>query len=209
MDIVSGSNTMLSERRSRARAIIIISAIAMGLTGPMAYAQQIPLLARPIGGSISGGRTAAVSEGGPLLGVDGGWAALLPTRGERGQASASVAVRAGWAFTNGLEVHVRYTNHGIDPDASSTPLQTATLGVRYFLPFIIPLPFAEVDAGPAFLGGDVLFGESVGIGVSVPLGRFVLLDFVGHDCLTPIDGILRQTLTAGLGLTVQFASPPH
>jgi hypothetical protein len=143
------------------------------------------------------------------LGVEGGWAALLPTRGEQGQGSASFAVRAGWAFTNGLELHLRYDDLGIAPDDSSTPLQTATVGVRYSIPFVIPLPFAEVGAGPAFLGGDVRFGASAGIGVSIPLGPFVLLDVVGRDCLTPIDGTLRQTLTAGLGLTVQFASPPH
>ena len=169
----------------------VVSAIVSFVTGPVAYAQQFRPLARPSGGSFNAGRAAARPEGGPLLGVEAGWAALLPTRGEQGQESASFAVRAGWAFANGLELHFRYDDLGVAPDDSSTPLQTATVGVRYSLPFILPLPFAEVGAGPAFLGGDVLIGASAGIGVSIPLGPFVLLDVVGHDCLKPIDGTLR------------------
>jgi len=127
-----------------------------------------------------------------------------PARG-----SFAFGVRAGWALSNGLAVHLRYDDLGISLAPSSSPLQLATAGLRYSVPFLFPLPFAEVDAGPAFLGGEARVGAGAGLGASVPLGSHVLVDVVARDWLVPITGELRQTLTASLGLTVTFASPSH
>lgn len=134
---------------------------------------------------------------------------MLPAAGAPGYRGPTFGARAGWQFPNGLAVHLRYDNLGVRLESSASPLQLATAGLRYSVPFFIPLPFAEVDAGSAFLGGDARFGASAGLGVSVPLGSHVLVDAVGRDWLIPISGELRQTLTASLGLTVTFASPSH
>jgi hypothetical protein len=134
---------------------------------------------------------------------------MLPSAGTSGYGSPTVAARAGWQFPSGLALHLRYDDLGVRPDPSASPLQLATVGLRYTVPFFIPLPFAEVDAGSAFLGDDARFGASAGLGASIPLGSHVLVDAVGRDWLIPISGELRQTLTASLGLTVTFASPSH
>ena len=162
--------------------------------------------ARLIGGSPSGG-PAASGAGGPLLGVEGAWATTLGATDDPAHGAGAFGARAGWAFANGLAVHVRYDDLGVEPAGLATPLQLATVGLRYSMPFLMPLPFAEVDAGPAFVGGDVRPGAGAGVGVSVPLGRQVLVDLAARDWLVPIAGVLRQTITAGLGLTVSFASP--
>jgi len=171
----------------------------------MPVAMPVPH-ARLIGGS-PGGPQAASGAGGPLLGVEGGWATTLATGNDPAHGAWAFGARAGWAFANGLAVHVRYDDLGVEPAHLSTPLQLATLGLRYSIPFFVPLPFAEVDAGPALVAGDVRFGAGAAVGVSVPLGRQVLVDLAARDWLVPIAGVLRQTITVGLGLTVSFASP--
>jgi hypothetical protein len=174
-----------------------------------AHAEPPEILARPIGGWSGGGYAASGPLGGPLLAVEAGWAAMLPWAGTPGCSSPTVAARAGWQFPSGLAVHLRYDDLGVRPDRSASPLQVATVGLRYSVPFFIPLPFAEIDAGSAFLGGDATFGASAGLGASIPLGSHVLVDAIGRDWLTPISGELRQTLTASLGLTLTFGSPSH
>lgn len=132
---------------------------------------------------------------------------MLPAGRDVAYGGPTFAARVGWHFVNGLDLHLRYDDLGVRPLASRAPLQAATAGLRYSLPFVVPLPFAEVDAGPAFVGGDLRFGAGVGLGVSLPLGSHVLVDLIGRDWLVPIAGEVRQTLTASLGLTVTFASP--
>lgn len=165
------------------------------------------LIARPIGVSLPGGYVGAAPMGGPLLGIEGSWAATLPVSNDASQSSAAFGVRAGWAFPNGLNVHARYDDLGVEPAGSRSPLQLATLGLRYSLPFVVPLPFAEVDAGPAFARDDVWFGAGAGLGASLPLGSYVLIDVVGRDWFVPVADKLRQTLTIGVGLTIIFPSP--
>ena len=145
--------------------------------------------------------------GGPLLGIEGGWAATLPAGKDPSQGSASFGARAGWAFPNGLTVHVRYDDLGVEPASSRTPLQLATAGLRYAVPFVAPMPFAEVDAGPAFAADGVWFGAGAGIGLSIPIAGLLLVDFVARDWFVPIADNLRQTLTADAGLTVLFPAP--
>jgi hypothetical protein len=173
-----------------------------------ARAEPAPaLFARPMGGWTSGGSSAGGPIGGALAAVELGWATLLPGGGDPAHGGLTLGARAGWQFANGLGVHLRYDELGVEPSFLSSPLQLATAGLRYSVPFLDPLPFAEVQAGPAFVGGDVTFGAGAGLGVSVPVGRHVLVDAVIRDWLVSIAGELRQTLTANLGLTVTFASP--
>jgi hypothetical protein len=134
---------------------------------------------------------------------------MLPAGSARGFGSPTVAARVGWQFPSGIALHLRYDDLGVQPDASTSPLQVATVGLRYSVPFFIPLPFAEVDAGSAFVGGDVRLGASAGLGASIPLGSHALVDAVGRDWLVPVSSELRQTLTVSVGLTVTFASPSH
>ncbi len=192
-------------------AALLSFAGAMACLSTLGSARAEPpdLFGRPMGGWSGGGYAARGPLGGPLLAVEGGWAAMLPAAGDPGYSSPTLAARVGWQFPSGIALHLRYDDLGVRPDPSASPLQVATVGLRYSVPFFIPLPFAEVDAGSAFLGGDATFGASAGLGVSVPLGSHVLVDAVGRDWLIPISGELRQTLTASLGLTVTFASPSH
>jgi len=164
------------------------------------------LFARPIGGPVTGGSVGRGPQGGPLLGVEGSWATTLAVRGDPSQGAGAFGVRAGWAFVNGLALHIRYDDLGVQPDSSRTLLQLATLGLRYSVPFLVPLPFAEVDAGPAFVVGNVQFGAGAGLGISLPIGP-VLIDVLARDWLVPIADTLRQTITAGAGLSIVFPTP--
>jgi hypothetical protein len=175
-------------------------ALVLPVVTPVPYA-------RLIGGSPGAAQAGSGASGGALLGVEGAWATTLGVGDDSAHGAWAFGARAGWAFANGLAVHIRYDDLGVEPAHLSMPLQLATVGLRYSIPFLVPLPFAEVDAGPAFVAGDVRFGAGAGAGVSVPLGRQVLVDVSGRDWLVPIAGLLRQTITVGLGLAVSFASP--
>ena len=163
--------------------------------------------ARPIGGSFLGGRPGVGPAGGALFGVEGGWAATLADGGDSGQGAWAFGIRAGYEFANGLEVHVRYDDLGTKPLSSRSPLQFGTVGLRYSVPFLFPMPFAEVDAGPAFVLGDTRFGAGAALGVSFPVVNHLLIDLAGHDWFVPIAGAVRQTLTVGLSLAVTFGGP--
>jgi hypothetical protein len=106
-------------------------------------------------------------------------------------------------------VHVRYDYLGTRPGYFTGPLQNASLGLRYSFPFLVPLPFVEVDVGPAFGGGDVRPTASAGIGFSIPLGTHVLIDVAARDWFLVVAGEIRQALAGTLGLTITFASPPR
>jgi hypothetical protein len=108
-----------------------------------------------------------------------------------------------------VSFHARYDDLGTEPSGIRPPLQFATVGLRYAVPFLVPMPFAEVDVGPTFVGSDVHFGAGAALGLSVPLARQVLVDVAGHDWLVPVAGVLRQTISIGLGLSVTLAMPAH
>jgi hypothetical protein len=183
----------------------VTAAAWMAGARPTAAASPIAF-ARPIGTMGAPGAVAGGAAGGPLLAVESGGAVSLPVGSDPVHGSFSFGARAGWSFVNGLALHVRYDDLGIRPVPGSGPLQLVTAGLRYSVPFLIPLPFAEVGTGAAFAAGGVEFGAEAGIGLSIPLGAHVLVDIVGRDWFVPIAGELRQTVTAGLGLTVTFAA---
>ncbi len=162
--------------------------------------------ARLLGGGPPGGQSGGGPRGGALLGSEGGGAGTLADGPDSAHGSFTFGARAGWAFDNGLALHVRYDYLGVEPSPLRSPLQAVTAGARYSFTFLVPLPFVEVDLGPAF-AGDVRFGGAAGLGVSIPLGRHVLVDLAARDWLVPIAGELRQTLTGSLGVTVTFAAP--
>lgn len=163
--------------------------------------------ARPIGGSFSGGHAGRGPADGVLLGVDGAWANTFGAGGDPAHDGWGFGVRAGYAFGSGLELHLRYDDLGVEPAGARSPLQLATAGLRYSVPFLFPMPFAEVDAGPAFVLGDVDFGAGGALGLSIPVVNHVLVDVAAHDWFVPIGGTIRQTLTVGLGLAVTFGGP--
>jgi hypothetical protein len=131
----------------------------------------------------------------------------LAAQSDSAQDGWAFGVRAGWAARNGLSVHVRYDDLGTEPAGIRPPLQFATAGLRYTVPFVVPMPFAEVDAGPAFVGSDVHFGAGAALGLSVPLAPQILVDVAAHDWLVPVAGTLRQTLSVGLGIAVTLPLP--
>ena len=190
---------------SAATALFAAAQCARAAPPAILASQAHRLFARPIGHLSGGGSVGQGPFGGPLLGVEGSWATTLPANTDSSQASGALGVRAGWAFANGLAVHTRYDDLGVAPASSRTPLQLATVGLRYSVPFFVPLPFAEVDVGPAFALGDVQFGAGIGLGISLPLGP-VLVDLLARDWLVPIADTLRQTITAGAGLSIVFPS---
>lgn len=182
--------------------------VGMLTAGPVA-GQSAVGFARPVGAWSAPGYASAGPIGGPLLGVESGGALLMGTDGSDPHAGLALGAYVGWAFPQGIALHLRYDDLGIRVQSGSPPLQLATAGLRYTAPFLVPLPFAEVDAGTAFVAKGVAFGAAGGLGLSVPLGSHVLVDVVGRDWLLPVAGVLRQTLTASLGLSVTFASASH
>jgi len=195
---------MLKGQHSHSRAAV--AGLAVAALGATAGVSRLAV-AHPIGIWTPSGRAPLGPQGGPLLGVEGGGALSLATSTEPVRGSFGFGARAGWALPNGIAAAIRYDDLGVRPSAQAGPLQLATAGLRYSLPFVVPLPFAEVDAGAAFTGRRVGFGAAGGLGLSIPVGSLVLVDFLGRDWLVPIGGVLRQTLMASLGITVTFASP--
>src|SRR4029077_19606369 len=91
-------------RRVRpALAMVTIGIAALGNTAraeaPSVLAFRDPaMFGRPIGGSFPGGHVGGGPTGGPLLGVEGGWATTLAAGKDPSEGSASFGARAGWAF---------------------------------------------------------------------------------------------------------------
>lgn len=166
-----------------------------------------PAEARPVGGSFSAGHVGHGPADGVILGVDGAWANTFGEGSDPAHDGWGFGVRGGYAFGSGLELHLRYDDLGVEPAGARSPLQLATAGLRYSVPFLFPMPFAEVDVGPVFVLGDVDFGAGGALGLSFPVVNHVLVDVAAHDWFVPIDATIRQTLTVGLGLAVTFGGP--
>ena len=178
--------------------------LALGL-GPLS---SVPL--RPIGHFASPGRLGGGPSGGVFLGVDTGVSLALASGFDPSQQGWTFGGRAGYEFANGLALQLRYDYLGIAPhltDPPSGPTQIGSAGVRYSIPFLIPLPFFEALWGPAFHGDSTSIAGGLGIGGSVPIGRHVRIDASVRDWITPIDNRIHQILTFELGAAVSFASP--
>lgn len=197
-------------RRREATSLALVLVVRLSTLVTEARAAPPGVLARPIGAWSPGGYAPGGPTGGALVAVDGGGSVTLPAGDDPVVGSFAFGARGGWVFANGLEVHARYDHLGLQRRATgleSASLQLATGGLRYTLPFVLPMPFAEVNSGAGWLGGEARFAAGVGLGASLPLAAHVLIDVIGREWFVPVSGALRQTFTAGLGLAVTFASP--
>lgn len=190
------------------RPIRIHCALLVASACASARADEITrsVLARPIGAALSpgaqgGGRTPR----GPFLGIEGGLGVTLASRDRSSEDAWAFGVRLGYQARNGISVFGRYDDLGVKPVPSNDArLQTATFGVRYAIPFLVPLPFIEAMAGAAFGAADpVRPAAGVGLGISLPIDR-ASIDLSARDWLISLDGSPRQALTFQLGVTVVF-----
>jgi hypothetical protein len=166
-----------------------------------------PLAPARLVGASSSPSSIGSTTGGPLLEAEGSWAVALAQGADPARSGWALGVRAGWSLPNGISAHLRYDDVAIRLPGATTALQVASCGVRYSVPFLVPLPFAEVDAGPAFVDGQVRVGVGAALGLSIPIGRHVLLDVFGRDWLVTLGTSLQQVLGGGVGLGVMFAPP--
>jgi hypothetical protein len=169
---------------------------------------SLPL--RPIGHWASPGRIGSAPSGGFFLGVETGVSLALASGDDPAQHAWAFGGRAGYELPNGLAVQLRYDYLGLSPHLTDPPLahtQIGSAGVRYSIPFLIPLPFFEALWGPAFHGDKVSIAGALGIGGSVPIGRHVRIDASVRDWITPIEDQAHQILTFELGVSLSFASP--
>ena len=165
-----------------------------------------PMLAYPTGGAFAaGGHAGGRAPSGPFLGIDGGLGVTVATGARSSEDAWTFGVRLGYQVRNGISVFARYDDLGVRPvPTNDARLQAASFGVRYSIPFLVPLPFLEVMAGPAFGAADpVKPAAAAGLGLSLPIDR-ASIDLSARDWLVSLDGSLRQTLTFQLGLSVVF-----
>lgn len=171
-------------------------------------ASSIPL--RLTGHFASPGRIGGGPSGGVFLGVDTGVALALASGSDPSQDAWTFGGRAGYELANGLALQVRYDYLGLAPHLTDPPMgrtQIGSAGVRYSIPFLIPLPFFEALWGPAFHGDAVSIAGGLGIGGSIPIGRHLRIDASVRDWVTPIDDQVHQVFTFELGAAVSFARP--
>ena len=180
-------------------AIIALSGLARAdeLTGRC--------LARPIGGFAPAGRVGGREPRGPVIGVESGLGVTVATGGRSAEDAWTFGVRVGYQARSGISVFARYDDLGVRPVPSNDArLQAATFGVRYAIPFLVPIPFLEVMAGTAFGAADpVKPAGAAGLGLSLPIDR-ASIDLSARDWLVSLDGSLRQTLTFQAGVSVVF-----
>ena len=165
------------------------------------------ILARPLGSFAPAGAHAGGGgePRGAILGVDGGLGVMVASGEHDSEQAWAFGVRLGYQTRSGLSVFGRYDDLGVRPILTSDArLQAATFGVRYAIPFLVPLPFLEVMTGAAFGPTDgVRPTAAAGLGVSIPIDR-AALDLSARDWLVSLDGSLRQTLALQLGVSVVF-----
>lgn len=165
---------------------------------------------RPVGHFRPAGHQGGGPHGGVFIGIDTGLAVSLPAGTDPAERSLTFGARTGYEFPNGLALQLRYDYLGVAPHLTSPPTsgaQIGSVGVRYSIPFLFPLPFFEAMWGPAFNGAVASVAGGLGVGASFPIGRHVRVDVSARDWVMPIDGHVRQIFTFTLGSSVSFASP--
>ena len=162
---------------------------------------RFPVRSLLTGGAGGGGGFVARAPEGWLLGVDVGWAELRPSAGDPGQDAATYGVRVGYELPSGLAVEGRFDDLAIDSPSGDGPLLSVAGGVRYGVR-LVPMPFVEALAGLAIYGPHTTPDVGVGGGLSVLLGRHVILDATLRDWIADLDGRVRNvpTLTAGISI---------
>jgi hypothetical protein len=187
-----------------------VSGVLSGMSFAGGPALWIPM--RPTGHFASPGHVGVGASGGVFIGVDTGVALALASGFDPAHDAWTFGGRAGYEFRNGLALQLRYDYLGLAPHFTTppaSPTQIGSAGVRYSIPFLIPLPFFEAMWGPSFNGDSVSIAGGLGVGASVPIGRHLRIDASVRDWITPIDDQVHQILTFELGAAVSFASPGH
>lgn len=78
-----------------------------------------------------------------------------------------------------------------------------SVGARYSLPLVV-MPFVEAQVGAVFDSSRASIATLLGVGLSVPLLRHLLIDLSAHDAIADIDGDVRHVAFFGVGLTLGF-----
>lgn len=143
---------------------------------------------------------------GVVVGVDAGWSTRLAAARDPSAGAWGFGARLGYAFGNGLLIDARYDDLGVRlTDASAGPAQVGSFGARYALPLILA-PFGEVRFGGAFDGASAHPAGALALGVSLALGRHLMVEAAARDWLVPASDALRSTVTFQLGLVVRFGT---
>jgi hypothetical protein len=186
-----------------------LSGVLSGASLSASPASWLPM--RPIGHFVSAGHAGG---GGPrdgfFVGVDTGVAVSLPAGYDPALRAWTFGVRTGYELRSGVALQLRYDYLGVAPHFTVPevgPAQIGAAGVRYSIPFLVPLPFFEALWGVAVNGDAVSVTGGLGVGGSVPIGRYLRLDASVRDWLMPIDGQVHQVLTFELGAAVSFGGP--
>jgi hypothetical protein len=191
----------------RAAAIFAPPALAATIGAP-ALGQTIDDLVplpplRLVGGAGGGGGSIARAPSGPFLGADTGWATMLGAAGAPATGAWSFGARAGYAFSSGLALDARFDDLGVHAPSGEGPLLLGTAGVRYSLPFIV-MPFADAHFGAAWYGDHATPTAGLGLGLSFPVLRHLLVDVSARDWIADVDGSVRHVPTFELGIAGGF-----
>jgi hypothetical protein len=155
-------------------------------------------------GAYGGGSGAlAHAPRGGFVGADAGWATMLATGGDEASGAPAFGLRAGWQWASGIALEGCFDDLGASPPQGGGPLLVGSGGVRYSVPLVV-MPYAEVLGGAGFYGAHVSPTGGLGLGVSVPVLRHLMLDVGVRDWIADIDGHVRHVPTAALGFTVGF-----
>ena len=144
-----------------------------------------------------------------FFGADTGWAWLvgMPATATRGGSTTRsnawcFGARAGYQLRSGISVQARFDKLGVEAPDGSGALDTVSAGIRYSLP-TVPMPFAEVMAGPTLHGSDAAASAGVGLGVSLLVARHVGFDAVARDWIVDLGGV-HHIPTITFGITAGF-----
>ena len=184
---------------------VLLGACAVIAADGPARADELPLLARPIG--IGGGGGHGGHGGGAegiFLGVDGGLGIVGSFQGAPAQYAGAVGARVGWQSPRGLSVFGGYDYLGVTPKGADGALQTFTFGVRYAFPPLVPAPYVEALVGGAFASQwSTRPTGGIGIGITAPIGP-VSFDLGGRDLVMSDQGSLYQAFTLEGGVSLTF-----
>lgn len=172
----------------------------------LTLAAAIPAPMVLVASAGGGGGRVARAPSGVFFGADGNVALMMGVPADPTRAAAAFDVRFGYAFRWGLSLQARFDDLGVsapDPNRAG-PLMLGSFGVRYSFPLVV-MPFVEAQLGPVFDSSRASIASLLGVGLSLPILRHVLIDLAAHDVIADVDGDVRHVLLLGLGLTVGFS----
>jgi hypothetical protein len=177
----------------------------MRLAQWMSMLPDAPLPPAALVGAYGGG-VGAVSHAprGAFVGADAGWSTMLASGTDSAHGAWAFGLRGGYQWRSGLALEARFDDLGVSAPDGGGPLLAAVGGLRYSAPLIV-MPYGEVELGPTFYGPHVSPSAQIGIGLSLPLHRHLVIDLGARDTIANVDGAVRHVPTVALGLTVGFA----